>query len=186
MTDNLEQQIYEEFSELFEDKLEYGFECEDGWFTLINSLCCQIKDYLKVNHVKKPVRIKQIKQKFGGLRFYYNGGDECIFQMTKAAMDMSLHICEKCGSHEDVIQTQEGWVQTLCYNCIEIDDVVWLTKFINWHCEVRLHKNNTLCRNIIGVVIKEYFDNKKDIITGKFFNKYSEEQKDEWFGKSKS
>ena len=44
------------------------------------------------------VHIVQIKEKFGGLRFYYNGGDEHIHGMVSMAERWADHSCEKCGN----------------------------------------------------------------------------------------
>ena len=63
------------------------------------------------------VNITQIKEKFGGLRFYYDGGDEMIHGMVWFAESLSYDICEVCGSHENVYQTKGGWVQTICEKC---------------------------------------------------------------------
>jgi hypothetical protein len=58
----------------------------------------------------------QVKEKFGGLRFYYNGGDEKIDGMVWLAEHMSYQICEECGTTENLGQTK-GWIKTLCGDC---------------------------------------------------------------------
>jgi len=63
------------------------------------------------------VQITQIKEKFGGLRFYYNGGDDYIHGMCWIAESMSYKICETCGSTENVHQTKGGWITTICDKC---------------------------------------------------------------------
>lgn len=54
----------------------------------------------------------QVKEKFGGLRFYYNGGDDYIRGVVDMAEEMSYRICEECGSPGK--STKSGWIQTLC------------------------------------------------------------------------
>ena len=54
----------------------------------------------------------QIKEKFGTLRFYYNGGDETIQGMVRMAESMSAVTCETCGSPGKL--RRGGWLQTLC------------------------------------------------------------------------
>ena len=57
----------------------------------------------------------QVKEKFGGLRFYYSGGDEYIDGLVAMAEAMSCVTCERCG--EVGKQNQKGWIETLCYDC---------------------------------------------------------------------
>ena len=54
----------------------------------------------------------QVKEKFGGLRFYYNGGDDYIRGVVSMAETMSYTTCEVCGSPGNL--RGKHWVQTLC------------------------------------------------------------------------
>jgi hypothetical protein len=54
----------------------------------------------------------QVKEKFGGLRFYYDGGDRAIQEMVSLAEDLSIVVCEECGAPGK--QGGEGWIGTLC------------------------------------------------------------------------
>jgi hypothetical protein len=58
---------------------------------------------------------KQIKEKFGTLRFYYNGGDEYISGLVSMADSMSSVICEECGCPGTSRSTKkQRWVLVLC------------------------------------------------------------------------
>jgi hypothetical protein len=101
--------------------IQFGFECGDGWYMLLEQLLYSIEWHLDPEHSwpKKeriPFHIDQIKEKFGGLRFYYSGGDEIVRGMVSFAESLSYHICEHCGSTKNVTQT-EGWIKTLCEDC---------------------------------------------------------------------
>ncbi|MEK7197881.1 MAG: hypothetical protein AAB648_00250 [Patescibacteria group bacterium] len=92
----------------------FGFECGDGWFELINELCKKLKAL-----DLKDFRVLQVKEKFGGLRFYVNGveldkADE-TYQLIDEAEAKSLTICEKCGKPGK--SNEIGWIRTLCDNC---------------------------------------------------------------------
>lgn len=66
------------------------------------------------------MQICQIKEKFGGLRFYLLDDSNKVIQgMIDFAEDLSYHICEKCGSIENVTQT-DGWITSLCEKCKNI------------------------------------------------------------------
>jgi hypothetical protein len=58
------------------------------------------------------IHIGQIKEKFGGLRFYYDGGDEYIDGMVTMAETLAGGICEECGDRGK--RRDGGWVRTLC------------------------------------------------------------------------
>lgn len=57
-------------------------------------------------------RFVQIKEKFGTLRMYYDGGDEVTAAVTSFAEMMSAYTCEVCGCKGEV--TRVGWHRTLC------------------------------------------------------------------------
>lgn len=63
---------------------------------------------VRVEHI----RVLQIKEKFGGLRFYYDGGDEYISGLVDMAETWAGHTCEQCGDRGE--RRSGGWVQTLC------------------------------------------------------------------------
>ena len=60
-----------------------------------------------------PVAV-QVKEKFGGLRFYGTGGDDKIHAFIWFAESISGRICEECGTMKDVMTYGMGWVRTLC------------------------------------------------------------------------
>jgi hypothetical protein len=63
----------------------------------------------------EQVVAKQIKEKFGTLRFYYDGGDEFIHGLDSMAGSMSSVICEVCGSPGESRSTKkQRWVLVLC------------------------------------------------------------------------
>ena len=98
----------------------YGGVCTGaGWWPIIESLCANIQSYTdwqNKNHEKHPVVpqvvVAQIKEKFGGLRFYYDGGDEKIEGMVRIAESWAAHSCETCGNVGK--SRSGGWIRTLC------------------------------------------------------------------------
>jgi len=56
---------------------------------------------------------EQVKEKFGTLRFYFDGGDEEIRGMVALAEHMTKHTCEECGKPGRLITTR-GWVRVAC------------------------------------------------------------------------
>ncbi len=95
----------------------FGFEHYDGWFNLINTFCKCVQSYIDNNkHLNIPQMIAtQVKQKFGGLRFYYSGGNEKIHGMCRFLEYLSFTICEYCGKPGTT--DEEGYIETLCEEC---------------------------------------------------------------------
>lgn len=65
----------------------------------------------EVKEVEQVVAI-QVKEKFGTLRFYYDGGDDVIAGMVSVAESMSGVTCEECGNPGT--QNGTGWIRTTC------------------------------------------------------------------------
>lgn len=127
--DEFRNSMHEKYPEMFSGSYG-GFAIGVGWWPIIRSLCGQISAYTKwKNNTREallkdnphghkipdrvtPVVIQQIKEKFGGLRFYYNGGDEHINGMVRMAESWAGHVCEDCGAPGE--QRGGGWIKTLC------------------------------------------------------------------------
>jgi hypothetical protein len=58
------------------------------------------------------IRVQQIKEKFGGLRFYYDGGNDEISGMVRMAELWAGRTCETCGNKGE--RRSGGWIRTLC------------------------------------------------------------------------
>lgn len=128
MKKELEEKLFNKYPKIFADKdkpmtetaMCWGIECGDGWYWIIDNLCECIQNYIDNNsHLNIPqVVASQVKEKFGELRFYYNGGDKTIHGMVWFAEKLSIETCEICGSTQNIGQTS-GWITTLCKSCVE-------------------------------------------------------------------
>lgn len=101
----------------------FGFECNDGWFRLLLWLSEYIQNYIdqhnnwakKYPEQYKPieqVKVAQVKEKFGTLRYYYSGGDEKISAVVQFAEFLSGNICESTGKTDNVGRNSKGWIKT--------------------------------------------------------------------------
>jgi hypothetical protein len=121
-----EEDRYEAFAKRMEEKYPKmfsepygGFAIGAGWWPIIESLCANIQshtDWWNKNRETRPVVeqvvVEQIKEKFGGLRFYYQGGDDQISGMVRMAEAWASHACEECGALGTA--GGQGWIRTLC------------------------------------------------------------------------
>ena len=71
-----------------------------------------IKNGIDVTPKLNWIEVNQIKEKFGGLRFYFSGGDDHISGMVTMAEVWAGHTCETCG--EKGKHRSGGWIRTLC------------------------------------------------------------------------
>lgn len=113
---DFEYYMHQAYPELFTDSTQ-GWECGSGWWALLDQLCRQIQHWQewqqKRNAEFVPVKITQVKEKFGTLRFYYTGGDDYVSGLVAMAEAMSATICETCGNPGTTASTG-GWLATLC------------------------------------------------------------------------
>lgn len=67
-----------------------------------------VEPVAKIRHIE----VHQIKEKFGGLRFYYEGGDDKVYGMVCMAEAWADCTCETCGNLGK--RRGGGWIRTLC------------------------------------------------------------------------
>jgi len=138
MDQELQQQLFDKYPELFSNKdknimsscMAWGIECGNGWFDIISPLCFMIKNHennivWQTKYKQKtepeykndciPVKFDQIKEKFGGLRIYFSGGDDYVEGLVSMAGAMSYKICEVCGDRGS--PNENGWISTFCDGC---------------------------------------------------------------------
>jgi hypothetical protein len=83
------------------------FQVSLGWNLIIKNL---IQDLIRLGWNKEVI---QVKEKFGGLRFYINEGTDEIHQRIGEAELESMKTCEITGK-PGKLRTDIGWYRTLC------------------------------------------------------------------------
>lgn len=88
-----------------------------GWQGLIQTLHTDLASLIP------GYEVLQIKEKFGGLRYYIDfpdGTDEhvrrTVYRLIASAEDLSERLCEECGSPGEN-KSVRGWWKTLCDSC---------------------------------------------------------------------
>ena len=100
------------FRDMF--KQSFGVSTNPGWYPLVEKLLLDIRALPKDDGL---VRINQIKEKFGGLRFYaeVSGSEEYkerVRGMIEQAEKEASHTCEFC-SEPGTFRTG-GWMRVTC------------------------------------------------------------------------
>lgn len=110
----------------------------EGWYEIVDQLCCDIEALVAPE--PERIEVRQIKEKFGGLRFYFawdrdadlfldlhgDGGIRTLVTeahgpqvmtgiraLVTAASERSEQTCQRCGA-PGTLTTRGGWVSTLC------------------------------------------------------------------------
>lgn len=93
-----------------------------GWLPMLHTLCNRLERILETAPTDLDpdsyFHVDQIKEKFGGLRFYWSGwcSDEMSELIDQAESD-SEKICEGCGQPGRIRNNGSRWIQTLCDSC---------------------------------------------------------------------
>lgn len=108
----------------------WGFECGDGWYNIIDCLCANIQHEIDWNNAEgkfskyKPkeqrmeqVQALQVKEKFGGLRFYATNLTPEMNGAVRMAELISSRTCELCGAPAETDDGSSGWIFTECGSC---------------------------------------------------------------------
>lgn len=118
MKSELESKLFDEFPNLFPggkkkapqgSLLCFGIDCKDGWYDIIQELCGDISKIDKAG----VTQASQVKEKFGGLRFYVTQCTPEVHDLISEAEEKSYHTCEVCGKKGE-LRRDLGWIRTLC------------------------------------------------------------------------
>ena len=86
---------------------------EPGWLHVIEKLDDEL------SAIDPDYTIDQIKQKFGGLRYYFTSEHhlEELYQLVVTAERQCWKTCENCGVTDGVTTNKQGCVRTYCEEC---------------------------------------------------------------------
>lgn len=90
-----------------------GGQVGPGWEPIVDEL------HAKMLALDPGLRVDQVKEKFGGLRYYYTphaAPDYTLSPVVREYEALCARTCEWCGSIENVT-TKGSWAKTLCPDC---------------------------------------------------------------------
>jgi len=99
--------------------------CGAGWWNLIDTAAKQIEK------LGENIQAEQIKETFGGLRFYIQSSEASPENQDKAEIvirlieNLSFRICEECGAPGTPTRAGGYWIKTLCPSCEEARESKW-------------------------------------------------------------
>lgn len=100
-----------------------------GWIPLVEELIAKLQTF------PFTIEVTQIKEKFGGLRFYYwivGEHDEILVDKVRRLVDQAEYasnkICQDCGNPGKACNVGY-WMCTMCTTCHEEAEKKRLTRF---------------------------------------------------------
>lgn len=123
--------LLRDFPKLYEHLERFGFRVDDGWEPIIRRLSEKLEPL--------GVRAHQVKEKFGGLRFYFGFATDSLSPEQEAEIEAAIKeaereadkTCEVCGE-PGFLCVKGHWYKTLCeahrsgtepVRCWDISDV---------------------------------------------------------------
>lgn len=109
----IKEMFFQKYPHLF-GKHTFDFSTSPGWFKNISNLI----EELISNEYDKEIKIVQVKEKFGGLRFYCRINEGSTLEYSKISEiiskydDLCYKTCELCGEPGELIKG--GWYKTRC------------------------------------------------------------------------
>lgn len=115
--------ITKKYPEMFEQC--FDFSPQKGWEKLINELT------EKIHEIDPEVKVLQVKEKFGGLRYYISSGTDEVFDLIEEAEEKSYSICQETGK-PGKLRDDIGWIRTLCdeeYEKVKEERAILIEKY---------------------------------------------------------
>jgi len=115
MKKSLEAKLYKKYPKLFRQKdlpmsetaMCWNFQCDDGWWNLIDKTCA------KIVKVDPEAEVNTVKEKFGTLRIYLDHANNEAQQIEWDVIDESSKVCEQCGKVGKTVVI-DNWYFTVC------------------------------------------------------------------------
>lgn len=168
MREDLDKKLYEKYPLIFRQRtldmrqtaMCWGICCGDGWYNILDMLCDEIQSHIDNENISRQykkergelppdapdypqIEATQVKEKFGGLRFYVNHYDDYVRGVISMAEAMSLRTCEHCGNPGKPDE-ESYWITTLCEPCQEENKRKWQKREEETKAAIEARKNLTV------------------------------------------
>jgi hypothetical protein len=129
MKKELQEKLFNKYPKLFvrkdapksESCMYWGISCGDGWYDLLDKTLGVIQFHVDHSRDTQP-ELEQVKQKMGYLTIYMDGLDDFIRGVLTLASQLSVAICEDCGS-TTLVRMRTGGIRAQCLACREAQKV---------------------------------------------------------------
>lgn len=111
-------ELKRKFPNLYRDPY-LGVSFGPGWYELVYELSEKLEALiLKLPKLEREnCYVVQVKEKWGGLRFYLSSSTTNIHRLISKTESQSRKICEDCGQPGE--PRDGGWIRTQCLDCFK-------------------------------------------------------------------
>ena len=101
----------------------------DGWrMAFGEKMCEEIREALVSENALKTYRIYQVKEKYGGLRWYDSGRTYKVDKIVNKYEMLSYRTCVDCGEPATCMST--GYILPFCDRCAREEESHFMPRFI--------------------------------------------------------
>lgn len=101
----------------------------DGWLKAFGEkMCEELRDALVSDGMLERYRVFQVKEKFGGLRWYDSGGTGKTEKIIEKYVKLSYRTCVNCGDPAEYMST--GYILPFCGRCAREEESRFMPRFI--------------------------------------------------------
>lgn len=86
-----------------------------GWLHLFDLMCEELRDAIVKTKTYHTFKFVQVKEKFGELRVYTDGGNDDTNRIIDRWSFLSGYVCIECGNPN--VRMTTGWISPVCFNC---------------------------------------------------------------------
>lgn len=88
----------------------------EGWYKAFAlDMCEELREALIANDCYDNYRLFQVKEKYGGLRWYDGGGCRATDDIVRKYEQVSEQVCVECGN--PATKMSKGWILFYCDDC---------------------------------------------------------------------
>lgn len=125
MREELDQALVKDFPNLYRHRknesycIWWGIAVGDGWEPMIRELSAKLEALIVALPKRQQAKYfaTQVKEKFGGLRFYMSKATDEMRALLDEAETKSFETCESCGSPGTL--RRGSWITVACDPCEE-------------------------------------------------------------------
>jgi hypothetical protein len=97
MDTKLSNRLFKKYKFLKKSEMLGGFQCEDGWFPVLEDMFKSIQD----SNPPDNFLVTLVEERYGTLKVHSRGGNNRTRVIIEDAQEVANDICDRCGGQKD-------------------------------------------------------------------------------------